>query len=139
MGDNSIYIAFVWHMHQPYYKDLATGKYEMPWVRLHGIKDYHYMAELLDGFPAIKQTFNLVPSLLAQIEDYVFNNASDNLMELTEKKACDLKLEDKTAILWKFFMSNWDNMIKPYPRYHDAPGGNQPGWEWGELTCGDSP
>ena len=119
MGDNSIYIAFVWHMHQPYYKDLATGKYEMPWARLHATKDYHYMVELLDQYPNIKQTFNLVPSLLSQIEDYALNNATDHLMELTEKRADELRPEDKTAVLWNFFMSNWDNMIKPYPRYFE--------------------
>jgi len=119
MGVNSIYIAFVWHMHQPYYKDLATGKYKMPWVRLHGTKDYHFMAELLDGYPKIRQTFNLVPSLLSQIEDYAGNDAADYLMELTQKKASELGPEDKTGILWNFFMSNWDNMVKPYPRYFE--------------------
>ncbi|MFH1073594.1 MAG: glycoside hydrolase family 57 protein [Candidatus Firestonebacteria bacterium] len=117
MGENNIYIAFIWHMHQPYYKDLATGKYEMPWVRLHGAKDYHFMVELLDRHPKIRQTFNLVPSLISQINDYVFNNASDTVFELTEKKAVDLDPEDKAFVLWNCFMANWDNMIKPYPRY----------------------
>ncbi|OGF47780.1 MAG: hypothetical protein A2452_09840 [Candidatus Firestonebacteria bacterium RIFOXYC2_FULL_39_67] len=119
MGDNSIYIAFVWHMHQPYYKDLATGKYEMPWVRLHGAKDYHFMVELLDKYPKIKQTFNLVPSLISQLNDYVFNNATDTVFELTEKKAAELDPDDKAFILWNCFMANWDNMIKPYPRYFE--------------------
>ena len=119
MSDNKIHIAFVWHMHQPYYKDLATGKYEMPWVRLHGAKDYHFMVEILDRFPKIKQTFNLVPSLISQINDYALNNATDNVLELTEKKAADLNIDDKAFILWNCFMANWDNMIKPYPRYFE--------------------
>jgi len=119
MSDNKIYIAFVWHMHQPYYKDLATGKYEMPWVRLHGAKDYHFMVEILDRYPKIKQTFNLVPSLISQINDYAYNNATDTVLELTEKKAAELNIDDKTFILWNCFMANWDNMIKPYPRYFE--------------------
>src|SRR5579871_1453621 len=65
-----LHVAFVWHMHQPYYKDDLTSTYLLPWVRLHAAKDYVKMPSLLDGYPNIKATFNLVPSLLAQIEDY---------------------------------------------------------------------
>ncbi|MEK7850268.1 MAG: glycoside hydrolase, partial [Deltaproteobacteria bacterium] len=71
-------IAILWHMHQPYYKDLVTGEYVMPWVRLHGIKDYYDMVAILDEFPDVHQTFNMVPSLVDQILDYVYNNASDS-------------------------------------------------------------
>jgi len=116
-SDNFIHIAFLWHMHQPFYKDLEDGKYAMPWVRLHGIKDYYRMIALLDEFPSIKQTFNLVPSLIVQLEDYAFNNATDNLLDLTLKPAKDLTEDDKIFILQNFFMANWDNMIKVYPRY----------------------
>ena len=42
-------IAFLWHMHQPFYKDTLTGKYLMPWVRLHGVKDYFPMALLVEN------------------------------------------------------------------------------------------
>ncbi|MEF3255681.1 MAG: hypothetical protein K6348_09035, partial [Deferribacterales bacterium] len=35
-----LYLTFLWHMHQPYYKDDSTGSYYLPWVFLHGIKDY---------------------------------------------------------------------------------------------------
>ncbi len=72
-------VAFVWHMHQPSYKDDSTGLYVMPWVRLHAIKDYLDMLYLLNEFPNIKQTFNLVPLLLEQIQDYAYNNADDLL------------------------------------------------------------
>ena len=51
-------VAFLWHMHQPYYKDPRTGQYKMPWVRLHALKDYYDMAAVLDDFPQIRQTFN---------------------------------------------------------------------------------
>jgi alpha-amylase/alpha-mannosidase (GH57 family) len=67
----SIQLLFLWHMHQPYYKDLVTGSYRLPWVRLHALKDYYGMVKLLDEFPDVHQTFNLVPSLITQIQDYV--------------------------------------------------------------------
>ena len=56
------YIAFLWHMHQPFYKDLVTGEYKLPWTRMHALKDYYGMVRILEEFPKIHQTFNLVPS-----------------------------------------------------------------------------
>lgn len=117
MPDHPLSIAFVWHMHQPYYKDDITGSYILPWVRMHGIKDYYDMPALLSDFPAIHQTFNLVPSLLKQIQDYVQNNATDKCLALTLKPAADLDHDDKLFLLKNSFMANWDTMIKPYPSY----------------------
>jgi len=117
MSDHPLYIAFVWHMHQPYYRDDTTGSSILPWVRLHGIKDYYDMPALLAGFPDIHQTFNLVPSLLKQIQDYVENNATDKSLALTLKPASELDQDDKMYLLRNFFMANWDTMIKPYPAY----------------------
>ena len=42
-----IALAFFWHQHQPYYPDDVSGENPMPWVRLHGTKDYWGMAVLL--------------------------------------------------------------------------------------------
>ena len=42
-------LAILWHMHQPYYEDLATGEHILPWVRLHAIKDYTDMAAHLEA------------------------------------------------------------------------------------------
>ena len=117
MSDHPLYIAFVWHMHQPYYKDDITGSYILPWVRMHGIKDYYDMPSILSEFPDIHQTFNLVPSLLKQIQDYVENNATDKYLALTLKPAADLDQDDKLFLLKNSFMANWDTMIKPYPAY----------------------
>jgi len=104
-------------MHQPYYKDLLTDEYLLPWVRLHATKDYYDMAAILDHFPGIKQTFNVVPSLLTQIEDYANGDAKDKFLTLSVKPAGDLSDDEKHFILSNFFLANWDNMIKPFPRY----------------------
>ncbi len=117
MSSQPLYVAFVWHMHQPFYKDLVTGEYVLPWVRLHAIKDYYDMAAILDDFPDIKQTFNLVPSLLEQIEDYVKGGAADKHLLLSKKDPSDLSFEDKVFMLQNFFMANWDTMVNPYKRY----------------------
>ena len=70
-------VILLWHQHQPFYKDLVTGEYRLPWTRLHALKDYYGMVKLLDEFPNVHQNFNLVPSLMAQIQDYVAGTAQD--------------------------------------------------------------
>lgn len=114
-----LYLAFLWHMHQPYYKNLLTEEVYLPWVRLHGIKDYLDMLILLEKYSKIKATFNLVPSLIDQIEDYTQGNIKELYLELSRKKAEELNPEEKIFILSKFFTLNWQTMLKPYPRYHE--------------------
>jgi alpha-amylase/alpha-mannosidase (GH57 family) len=106
-------------MHQPYYKDLLENKFVLPWVRLHAIKDYYDMVAHLDDFPKIHVNFNLVPSLINQINDYAENNVTDQFMDLTLKPANELSSEERVFILHNFFTANWENMIKPFPRYWD--------------------
>ncbi|MDR0675620.1 MAG: glycoside hydrolase [Elusimicrobiota bacterium] len=111
------YIIFLWHQHQPYYKNNLSGKYILPWVRLHSIKDYYDTVAVIEKYPKIKLNFNLVPSLLLQIQDYVENNARDNFYYISMKNATELTDEDKIFILRNFFMCNWETMINIYPRY----------------------
>lgn len=110
-------VAFLWHMHQPYYRDPLTGDYTLPWVRLHACKGYYDMASILDDYPFLRQTFNLVPSLLRQIEEYVQDQAKDVFWEHSRKPAADLTPAEKKFILANFFMGNWETMVKPYPAY----------------------
>ncbi len=112
-------VCFVWHMHQPLYKDRVANRYIMPWVRLHGIKDYLDMPTLLEEYPKIRQTFNLVPSLLEQIEDYASNNASDRELDLTNKNCAEYTDDDKLYILNNSFHSELKTQIRPYPRYFE--------------------
>ena len=115
--DTPLKVAVIWHMHQPYYKDLLTGEFMLPWVRLHATKDYVDMATILDRFPTIRQTFNVVPSLLSQVEDYAKGEGEDIFLNLSRKPADTLTESDREFILCNFFLANWENMIKPFPRY----------------------
>jgi len=115
----SIPLAITWHQHQPYYKDLASGELVLPWVRLHGIKDYYGMAKLISEFPGVKCTINLVPSMLSQLIDYVQKDASDPFLRRTVIDADALTAEDGCFILDHFFMAQWDRMVRIYPRYRE--------------------
>ncbi len=112
-------LVILWHQHQPFYKDLVTGQYRMPWVRLHALKDYYGMVKLLDEFPHVHQTFNLVPSLIAQIEDYVAGTAQDPLLQLAAKPARDLTPQERRSALQYLFQANPVHMIGRYPRYRE--------------------
>jgi len=117
MVKKKLSIAFVWHLHQPNYKDPETNMYLMPWVRLHAIKDYLDMLLILDEFPKIKQTFNIVPLLMDQLTDYGSNNAHDVHSTLTIKPVEKLSAQDKSFVLNSFFDANYNSMIAIHPRY----------------------
>lgn len=106
-------------MHQPYYKNLLTQESDLPWVRLHGVKDYLDMVQILEKFPGIKQTFNVVPSLFEQVEDYNNGLVKDKFSELTKKPASDLTKYDKDFILQNFFSINRERVIATFPRYYE--------------------
>ena len=106
-------------MHQPYYKDLVTGEYRLPWVRMHALKDYYGMVKLLDEFPGVHQTFNLVPSLIVQLQDYVSGAARDPFLFAASHPADEMELGEKAFALRYLFQANADNMIGRYPRYRE--------------------
>jgi alpha-amylase/alpha-mannosidase (GH57 family) len=112
-------VSFLWHMHQPYYKDVVGDSFVMPWAYLHGTKDYLGMAELSAEYPSIRQTFNLVPSLILQLEEYAGGAAKDPLFELAFKPAEDLDEAERALVLRKFFPVPVRTMVDPYPRYRE--------------------
>jgi alpha-amylase/alpha-mannosidase (GH57 family) len=115
----SLRVILLWHQHQPFYKDLVTGEYRLPWVRLHALKDYYGMVKLLDEFPNVHQNFNLVPSLMVQIEDYVAGTARDPFLAVAAKPAKDLSVEERRFALQYLFQANPQNLIGRYPRYRE--------------------
>jgi alpha-amylase/alpha-mannosidase (GH57 family) len=114
-----IALAFLWHQHQPYYPDDVAKENLMPWVRLHGVKDYFGMAKHLLEFPEMSCTINLVPSLLEQLHAYCDGTGTDKPLETARKPADDLSEDDALYLLETSFMANPEHMIKPLPRYHE--------------------
>ena len=106
-------------MHQPFYKDPLRGSYVMPWAYLHGTKDYFGMPALLEEFPSIHQTFNLVPSLVLQLEEYARKEAQDPSVELAFKRVDRLTKEERSQILQQFFPAPVRTMLQPFPRYFE--------------------
>lgn len=136
-----LYVAFVWHQHQPLYKsrlatdDLTGGQYRLPWVRLHGTKDYLDLILLLERYPKLHQTVNLVPSLILQIEDYVAGNALDPYLKVALLPTEQLTREQKEFIIEHFFDGNHRTLVDPHPRYAELFYQRQ---ERGEAWCLDN-
>jgi len=104
-------------MHQPFYKDLVSGQYHLPWTRMHALKDYYGMVKVLGEFPSVHQTFNLVPSMMVQIAEYAEGKAADPFLQLALKPSDDLDEGEQSFILRYFFQAHPTRMIRRYPRY----------------------
>lgn len=111
-----IYLCFLWHMHQPFYKDLATGVYRLPWTRLHALKDYYGIVSLLEEFPAMKQTFNLVPSMMIQVAEYASGEATDAYWQVAVKPAEDLTPSEQ-LFARKALLQLSPRLIARFPRF----------------------
>src|SRR6516164_1216142 len=110
-------VAILWHMHQPFYEDLVTREHILPWVRLHALKDYYGMVALMREFPSVKVSFNLVPSLLVQLEAFAEDRARDQYLELSLQPAADLTGPHPAFIVERFFHAQRQRMIRVNPRY----------------------
>lgn len=116
MAAKTLFIAFIWNQHQPFYQDTVRREYIMPWVRLHATKDYYQMAAILENYPSVRQTFNLTPSLVAQLEDYLYG--ADDYYLRVMKPPSELTGEEKRFLLQHYFDIHWERVIARWPRYN---------------------
>ena len=115
-------VVLVWHMHQPEYRDSATGEFRLPWVYLHAIKDYTDMAWHLEHHPQARAVVNFVPVLLEQLEDYADQFARGTLRDpllrmLARPEHEPFSSAERTLVLERCFHANHHQMIVPFPPY----------------------
>jgi alpha-amylase/alpha-mannosidase (GH57 family) len=110
-------VVFLWHMHQPYYVNPVTRTAMMPWVRLHSVKGYLDMISVIEDFPEIRVNFNLTPVLVLQIKELADGQIGDLWLDWSKKQAGDLEEDERLSVLENFFKINWENLIRPFPRY----------------------
>src|SRR3984893_4924429 len=115
-------------MHQPYYKDDLQNQFLLPWVRLRCAKDYYKMPALLADYPAIKQTFNLVPALVAQIRDYADGRFSDVYLELARRPVSDLSAHERAFVARWMTESSQIRRVREYPRYVELVRKREQAW-----------
>lgn len=106
-------------MHQPWYGSVDGQRMILPWTRLHGLKDYLDMIAVVEQHPEVHVTFNLVPSLLAQLQQYVDGETTDDALEFSQRDAADLSLDERLWWMSEGFKCHWPRMLQPYPRYRE--------------------
>ena len=109
-------LVLVWHMHQPQYRDPSTGRYLLPWTRLHALKDYWGMVKVLGEFPGVHATFNFVPLLAEQIEEYAGGKFREPWFEIAFTAAGKLDPAQKREVLDRAFQVN-ENYVQRWPRF----------------------
>ena len=107
-------VAFIWHMHQPWYLWPGSRQAALPFVRLHACGAYYDMPWLLRGFDKTTVTFNLVPSLTEQIARYARAETTDRALELSRRAAADLEPDERHYLLTCF--SNYRANVRPQGR-----------------------
>jgi alpha-amylase/alpha-mannosidase (GH57 family) len=98
MSDASVDLVLIWHHHQPDYRRPSDRRAMLPWVRLHAAKDYLDMAVHIERQPGVRVTFNLVPSLVDQLDDAV-RGEPDLLFDLLRRPVDDLSPDERGVVV----------------------------------------
>jgi len=120
-------VVLYWHMHQPEYRDLRNGQYQLPWTYLHTIKDYVDMVAHLEAYPKARAVVNFAPILLEQILDYKeqLNGFLDQGRALRDPLLAALadpvisnNPEKRLSLVKDCLRANEQHLVKRYPQYH---------------------
>ena len=126
---NRVNLVLLWHMHQPQYRDPETEQYVLPWTRLHALKDYWGMVQVLEEVPGFHATFNVVPALGIQLEEYASGKFKEPWFHLAFKPSEELTREDKSEILARAFQLNHERLMSRWPRLVEL-------FEWSQPAGG---
>ncbi len=125
-ADNRLKVVLCWHMHQPEYRDLISGEYQLPWVYLHAIKDYVDMVAHIEANPDARAVVNFAPILLDQIADYahqvgqfIDNGAAirDPLLAALNTPALAVDREHRLFLIKSCLRANEERLIQRFPAY----------------------
>src|SRR5260370_8609794 len=75
------------------------------------------MVEVLREFPNFYATFNVVPALGTQLEEYASGTFNEPWFSLAFKNADELTREDKAEIMARAFQLNHERMMSRWPRF----------------------
>ena len=113
-------------MHQPEYRDLSSGEYELPWTYLHALKDYLDMVAHLEVNPEACAVVNFAPVLLDQIEDYSLQleqyftrgaGLRDPLLAALVRVAHPAAESERLALLKKMLRVNRRRVVDRFPAF----------------------
>src|SRR5437773_12179259 len=109
MAVKSLSLALLWHLHQPLYRLRGERACFHPWVRLHSIRSYYDMVRVLEEFPEMRVTINLVPALVEQIRAYE-SGAGDLFLTMGAIPAGELEEVQRIFLFDHFFSAQESRM-----------------------------
>jgi alpha-amylase/alpha-mannosidase (GH57 family) len=109
--------VFLWHLHQPEYRDPVSGRPLLPWVRLHATRAYTDMAAVLERHQRVRVVANWAPSLLLQLDAYAAGRSVDKDEEIARRPADSLGASERAHVIKESFSIDWELWVKPVPRY----------------------
>jgi alpha-amylase/alpha-mannosidase (GH57 family) len=122
-------VVFLWHMHQPDYRNIMTGEYYFPWTYLHALKDYVDMVAHLEAQPKARAVFNFAPILLEQLDDYaqqiaLYLSKKEKIKDAVLSSLVDENLPlagtaEFILLAKKYLRANRQRMIERFPIYHE--------------------
>jgi alpha-amylase/alpha-mannosidase (GH57 family) len=125
-GGPRLKVVLCWHMHQPQYKDLIRGDYQLPWTYLHAVKDYTDMAAHLEAVPGARAVVNFAPILIeqiadyaAQVHDFLTNGGAirDPLLAALAPSVLPGDDERRLALIKDCLRAQDERMIRRFPAY----------------------
>lgn len=105
-------------MHQPDYRDPLQDEVLLPWAFLHAVKDYGDMLQTAVDL-GIRVTFNLVPTLVEQLQGYARGALHDRWLDLASRDPQGFGDGERAFLVEAFFSVNAERHIQPYSRYRE--------------------
>lgn len=124
--EHGLQVVLCWHMHQPEYRDLRSGEYQLPWTYLHAIKDYVDMAAHIEAVPGARAVINLAPVLLEQLRDYETQLAGwlqrgeplrDAMLAALVETTPSTEPAERLRLIGHCLRANEDRLIKRFAPY----------------------
>lgn len=121
-------VVLCWHMHQPDYRGPEHSDYQLPWVYLHGIKDYADMAWHLEQVPGARAVVNFAPVLLEQIDDYAAQigewlrhgkRIRDPLLAALAGPGVPADIQGRRDLIYAALRANETHLINRFPRFRE--------------------
>jgi len=103
-------------MHQPDYRG-SDGVMSMPWVFLHGIKDYYEMPWLLSRHEGIKASFNITAPLIEQLNLYAKPLEYDYFLSLWHKHPKELEQKQREWLIKTCKSTQYETMVQPIAHF----------------------
>ena len=119
-------VVLLWHMHQPQYRDPASGEYILPWTYLHAIKDYADMAAHLEANDQARAVVNFAPILIEQLEELGARVSAhltdaeplpDPVLAMLSEAPLPLEPATRRSLLQACLRAQRTRLIERYPAY----------------------